>query len=77
MVRGASAGDGMFESSSVELEEKRKPKRVALSVGETAIVSSEWKSEGNVERQKLLEILLAKDQKYIFVEENERLSHFF
>ena len=38
MVREASEGDGMFESSRVELEEKREPKRVALSVGETAIV---------------------------------------
>ena len=28
MVRGASEGDGMLESSSVELEEKREPKRV-------------------------------------------------
>ena len=46
LVRGASEGDGMLESSIVELEEKREPKRVALSVGETAIVSSEWKSEG-------------------------------
>ena len=56
---------------------KREPKRVALSVGETAIVSSERKSEGRVERQKLLEILLAKDQKDRLVEEDERLSHFF
>ena len=58
----------MLESSSVELEEKRKPKRVTLSVGETATVSSEQKSEGKVERQKLLEILLAKDHKDLLVE---------
>ena len=77
MVRGASEGDGMLESSSVEFEEKREQKRVALSVGETAIVSSERKSEGKVERQKLLEIPLAKDQKDLVVEEDERLSHFF
>ena len=77
MVRGASEGDGRFESSSVELEEKREPKRVALSVRETAIVSSERKSKGKVERQKLLEILLAQDQKVLLVEEDERLSHFF
>ena len=64
-------------SSSVELEEKREPKRVTLSVGETAIVSSERKSEGKEEQQKLLEILLTKDQKDQFVEEDERLSHFF
>jgi len=36
LVRGASEGDGRFESSSVELEEKREPKRVALLVGETS-----------------------------------------
>ena len=28
---GASEGDGMLESSRVELEEKREPKRVAFS----------------------------------------------
>ena len=77
LVRVASEGDGRFESSNVELEEKREPKRVALSVGETAIVSSERKSEGKVERQKLLEILLAKDQKDLLVEEDDRFSHFF
>ena len=63
MVRGALEGYGMLESSSVELEEKREPKRVALSVGETVRVSSERKSEGKVERQRLLEILLAEGQK--------------
>ena len=57
MVRGASEGGGMFESSSVELEEKREPKIVALLIRETAIVSLEQESEGNVERQMLLEIL--------------------
>ena len=77
MVRGASEGDGRFESSSVELEEKREPKRVSLLVGETARASSERKTEGKFERQKLLEILLAQDQKVLFVEEYERLSHLF
>ena len=75
--KGCIGGVGMFESSSVELEEKREPKRVALSVGETAIVSSERKSEGKVERHKLLEIVFTKDQKDLLVEEYERLSHFF
>ena len=32
-----------MESSREELEEKREPKRLAFSVGETAIVSSEQK----------------------------------
>ena len=63
MVRGASGGVGMLESSSVEIEEKIKPKRVALSVRETAMVSSEWISEVKIERPKLLETLLAKVQK--------------
>ena len=61
----------------MELEEKREPKRVALSVGETAVVSSERKSGGKVERQKLLEMHFAEDQKDLLVEEDERLSHFF
>ena len=61
----------------MELEKKREPKRVSLSVGETAIVSSERKREGKVERYKSLEILLAKEQKDLLVEEDERLSHFF
>ena len=49
MVRGVSEGAGMLESSSMELEERRELKRVALSVRDTAIVSSAWKSEGKVE----------------------------
>ena len=77
MVRGAAEGDGRFESSNVELEEKREPKRVALLVGETVRASSERKAEGKFERQKLLEILFAQDQKVLFVEEDERLSHLF
>lgn len=58
----------MLESTTTEVEEKEEPKRVALSGGETAIVSSEWKSVREVEQQ-LLEILLAKDQKDLSVEE--------
>ena len=67
----------MLESSNVEIEEKTEPKRVALSVGETAIVSSEWKNGRKMERLKLLEMLLAQDQKDLLVEEDERLSHIF
>ena len=44
MVRRASKGDGMLESSSVELEEKREPKRAALSVGETEMERSSDRS---------------------------------
>ena len=76
-MRGASKGDGMLVIQCGVGGKKREPKKVALSVRETAIVSSEWKSEGNVERQKLLEILLVKDQKDLLVEEDERSSHFF
>lgn len=45
LIRGASRGYGMLEASRVKLEEKRKPKIVALSVEETAIVLLEWKRE--------------------------------
>lgn len=46
-----------------------------MSVGETAMIQSDRKSEENVERQKLLEILLTKDLKEISVED-ERLPYF-
>ena len=52
-------------------------KRVALSVGKTPKVLFVWKSKGKVEHQKLLKILLAKDQKDPLVKEEKRLSHFF
>ena len=43
MLRGSLGGDAALESSKEELEEKREPKRLALSAGETAIVPSERK----------------------------------
>ena len=65
-----------MESSREELEKKREPKRLAFSVGETAIVSSERKRGGKLDLQKLLEILLAKDQKELLVGEVVRRDFF-
>lgn len=56
--------------------EKKEPKRVTLSLGETAIVLSQQKSEGKVLRPKMIEILFAKDQKDQSMEEMERFSLF-
>ena len=65
-----------MESSQEELDEKREPKRLALSAGETAIVPSERKRGGKPDLQKLLEILLAKDQKELLVGEVVRRDFF-
>ena len=46
LLRGRLGGDATLESSREELEEKREPKRLAFSVGETAIVPSERKRGG-------------------------------
>ena len=70
-------GGGALESSRVELSEKREPKRVALSRGETAIEPSGLKRGGKLELQKLLETFLAKDQKELLEGEDVRSSHFF
>merc|ERR1711980_60648 len=69
LLRGRLGGDATLESSKEELEEKREPKRLAFSAGETAIESSERKRGGEPDLQKLLEILLAKDQKELEVGE--------
>ena len=58
-----------MESLKEELEEKREPKRLALSAGETAIVPSEQKRGGKPNLQKLLDILLTKDPKVLLVGE--------
>ena len=50
MVRGASEGDGMLESSSVELEEKREPKK-SLFMGRRdsdSIIGTEKRRKGRV-----------------------------
>ena len=76
MLRGSVGGDATLESSREELEEKREPKRLALSAGETAIVSSERKRGGKPDLQKLLEILLDKDQKELVVGDEVRRDFF-
>ena len=76
MFSGRVGGDATLESSREELEEKRLPKRLALSVGETAIEPSEWKRGGKLDLQKLLEILLDKDQKALLVGEEVRRDFF-
>ena len=76
MLRGRLGGGAALESSKEELDEKREPKRLALSAGETAIVPSERKRGGKPDLQKLLEILLAKDQKELLVGEVVRRDFF-
>src|SRR5678815_4116605 len=75
-LRGGEAGGGMPESSRVELDEKRRPKRLAFSVGELATEPSERISGGKADLQKLLEMFLARGQKYLSVGEPRRLAHF-
>ena len=52
-----------LESSREELEEKREPKRLAFSAGETAIVPSARKRGGKPDLQKFLEMLLVRTRK--------------
>ena len=75
--RGKSKGSGASESSKEELDEKREPKRLALSEGEIAIELSGRKRGGKLELQKLLDTFLAKDQKELLEGDKVRLLHFF
>ena len=75
--RGKSKGSGASESSKEELDEKREPKRLALSEGEIAIELSGRKRGGKLELQKLLKTFLAKDQKALLEGDKVRLLHFF
>ena len=76
LVRGRVGGAAELESSREEFEEKREPKILALSVGETAIVLSGRKSGGKLDLQKLLEMLLARDQKELLVGDEVRRDFF-
>src|SRR5678815_4965140 len=69
-------GGGMPESSRVDLEENRRPKRLAFSVGELATEPSDRIRGGKTDLQKLLEIFLARGQKDLSVGESRRLAHF-
>ena len=55
-LRGEGVGVGMPESSRVELDEKRRPKRLAFSEGALATEPSERIIGGKADLQKLLEI---------------------
>lgn len=74
-VRGASKSERMMELEERRRERKKKRKR-ALSAGEAVILLSYRKSEGKFERHKLLEMILARDQKDPSVDEGEALSRF-
>ena len=65
-----------MESSKLELEENREPKRLAFSEGVLAIEPSDLKRGGKLELQKLFRIFLAKDQKGFSVGVEVRRSHF-
>src|SRR5678815_805174 len=74
-LRG-EGGIGVPESSRVELEENRRPKRLAFSVGELATEPSDRIRGGKDDLQKLLEMFLARGQKDLSVGEPRRLTHF-
>src|SRR5678815_2179124 len=75
-LRGEGGGRGMPESSRVELEENRRPKRLAFSVGVLATEPSERIRGGKNDLQKLLEMFLARGQKDLSVGEPTRSEHF-
>ena len=75
-LRGEGVGGGLPKSSRVELDEKRRPKRLALSEGELATEPSERIRGGKPDLQKLLEIFLARDQKVLSVGDPRKTAHF-
>src|SRR5678816_2445384 len=75
-LRGEGEGRRMPESSRVELEENRRPKRFSFSIGELATESSDRLRGGKADLQKLLEIFFARGQKDLSVGEPSRLAHF-
>ena len=76
LERGLVGGSGALESSTEELAENKEPKRLAFSVGVIAIEPSVRVSGGKLDLQKLLRILLAKDQKDFSVREEAELEDF-
>ena len=59
-LRGEGVGVGMPESCRVELDEKRRPKKLASSEGVLIIEPSEQIRGGKADLQKLLEIFFDK-----------------
>src|ERR1700755_2423274 len=76
-LRGEGVGGGMPESCRVELDEKRRLKRLAFSEGVFATEPSERIRGGKADLQKLLEIFLTRGQKFLSVGEPWRSGHFF
>src|SRR5678815_4817831 len=69
-------GGGVPESSRVELEENRRPKRFSISVEELATEPTDRIRGEKTDLQKLLEMFLARGQKDLSVGESSRLAHF-
>src|SRR6201990_2019521 len=66
-LRGEGVGGGMPESCRVELDEKRRQKRLAFSEGVFATEPSERIRGGKADLQKLLEIFLTRGRPEIFI----------
>ena len=75
LLRGEVVGGGLPESSRVELEGNRRPKRLAFSVGVLATEPSERIRGGKEDLQKLLEMFLAGGQKDLSVGEFRSSAH--
>lgn len=56
LSKATTESERMSETSQLKLQEKRETKRLALSIGETAVVSLVLKSQGKVEQQNVLRI---------------------
>src|ERR1700755_2685600 len=76
LLRGEGVGGGMPESCRVELDEKRRQKRLAFSEGVFATEPSERIRGGKASLQKVLEIFLTRGQKFLSVGEPWRSAHF-
>ena len=76
LVGGGFGGGGALESSKVELFWKRVLKAKHFSNGEVATESSGKIRGGIKEFEKLLEILLVRDQSILVLFESERSAHF-
>src|SRR5678815_2825034 len=75
-LRGDGARGGEPESSRLELDEKRRPKRLAFSEGVLAIEPSERIRGGKADLQKLFEMFLARGQKFLSEGESRSAAHF-
>lgn len=75
-MRGKRIGWGLSESSRMELDEKRSPKRLALSEVVLATESSDRIREGKAYLLKLLDMFYARRQKFLSVGVPKRSAHF-